>query len=216
MSESTKVLFPRFQAEATWQVDERLPDVIESAQWRGWLPGTAVEKILDPEAIAEEIKERDITGRWWGAKHWASAKITETVELTVPRTRHQRIWGQPALTSPFSTKVIKHEYSWDEQALRARKREVVLRDVSEPGSPKEVAAMLVGEKRDIWTSGGFDFESQKLVLADADGNWLEPNYGGTDRMRDFYLGAMLVCAHAGASTEELRQQLSGSQAGATA
>lgn len=179
---STKVLFPRFEAEIPPEDTYGLGDVRKRAFPHGWLSKGEVEAVIDPvpEARAAVLREKDVKGRWWGVYHHAKEIATQEQWIDSP---------YDGGTTIYASRLLIHRYLWDEQATSGRAHEIVLgRWVEEEKDYRETAALLIE---------GHLFDRsrharQQLVIRNEDGEWegaqFEPYLDETRAM--FYVAVM--------------------------
>lgn len=181
---STKVLFPRFESET----DE--PEIynrkLTRVTPRPWLPLVEVRALLDPQSVAASGRKLNVKGKWWGVYHHASTDITYGTLYESPFTQGLQL---------HRTRYVNHSYLWDRQAADGSGTEIVLERLSTNATQgfgfEEIMAMYVNG---LASSHG----RQQLVMADAEGNWVEPNYGQDNPERDYFLAMMrhLATRHA--------------------
>jgi len=133
-----------------------------------------VASLLDPAKVEEMKHFRNIIGNWWGVYHSATELVTPVAEFDSPF--HE---GRVC----FRSRLIRHNYLWDDQAVSGRAAEIVL-EQGHPDAPvaSEEMAILVNTAHPNKQA-----VEQLLVMPDSSGHWTEPAFGGIDDKRDFYL-----------------------------
>lgn len=165
--ESTKVLFPRFQHEEmpegqSNEIYKR--KLVWNAELKPWLDSVQVQEILSPRAVTNVSRNYNAMGNWWGARHIAKETTVLPQDFEMPGGRGEFI---------YRSRIIRHDYLWDEQAVGGHAYEVIL-------ERRQATSLREGFYPDMallmQPSSGWAMDTQRLVLSEPAGaeRWVEP------------------------------------------
>lgn len=174
---STKVLFPRFQRETTFEAEYHKRNVEWMAEERAWLLKEEADPLIKPNSVVDEYYEKRKFG-WWGIRH------IQLIQVSLGRLFDPIFDDDPARL--FRSVHIHHDYLWDHQAFDGYADEVILQRLNDPSKPdlpafSDVAALLIHQHR--WNSPVQE-PAQRFMMRDASDEWVEPVFGQPDDLRD--------------------------------
>ena len=135
-----------------------------------------------------------LQNHWIGVYHSAREHVVRGERYATPPGFAQKLIAKDG-KELYRSRVLLHEFLWDEQAVSGRRWEVVLeRGRTDEPKFEELMAML-GDPAEPQ-------DGQMLVMKSDDGTWFEPN-GLEAYKREFYLETLGCLALNGAPAEEI-------------